>query len=156
MAAPATVFRGKAAVEGTVGAAAAVILYAIFQSFDATQEFDKEEIKDVHGYDVGWLARNENIKFNCKMKVVGDTAAHAATLFTAVTGTTISDAGQGFIAPLSTLTLSGFTMAALNGVFQLQPGSKLNQVNDKVAEYDLVLMKYANADQETAIAVIPT
>lgn len=155
MAAPVVIFRGKAAVEGVPGAFDAVV-YAIVQSFDATQEYDKEEVKDPHGYDIAWLARNENAKFNCKMKLVGDTAAHAATLFTAVGSTAMLSAmGQGFLAPLSTLTLSGFTLAAFNAVFQLQPGSKLTQVNDKVAEFDLNLMRYANTDQQTGIATIP-
>lgn len=156
MAAPTVVFRGKAAVEGVPGAIDAIV-YAIQQSFDMTQEFEKEEVKDVHGYDVSWLARNENAKFSCKLKLVGDTAAHAATVMTAVgSEATISAMGQPFLVPLSVLTFTGFTLAALNSTHQLQPGCKLTQVNDKVAEFDMNLMRYANVDQQTAISVIPT
>lgn len=154
MAAPVTVFRGLAAVEGVAGAFDA-ILYAVKQSLDLTQEFEKEEVKNEHGADISWLARNENAKFSCKLKLVGDTVAHSIIPATAAGTSAISDMGQPFLAPLSTLILSGFKMAALNATYQLQPGCKVAMVNDKVAELDLNLMRYASADQQTAIAVTP-
>lgn len=158
MAAPVTVFRGLAAVEGIAGVFDA-ILYAVKQSGDVTQEFDKEEVKNEHGADISWLARNENAKFSCKLKLVGDTVAHSIIPATTVGSTaTVSGLGQPFLAPLSTLVLSGFALgvgAVLNATYQLQPGCKLALVNDKVAELDMNLMRYASTDQQTAIAVIP-
>ncbi len=154
--ATATVFRGKAAVEGVVGAFDAV-LYAIKQTVKASQAFELEEIKDEHGYDIGWLARNEHALFDCSLKLVADTVAHSIIPATAVASTAaVSTIGQPFLAPLSTITLSGFSLTAMNGVFQVLSGFDVDLGNTKVGDLNIKLRKYASTDQQTAIAAIPS
>ena len=68
---------GKAVIEGVAGSFDA-ILYALQQTGKANQNFELEEIKDVHGYDAAWIARNEHLMCDWSLKLVGDTAAHAA------------------------------------------------------------------------------
>ncbi len=155
MAAPVVVFRGLAAFEGCAGTVP-IVVSGLKQAIDVTQQYGEEIILSEHGADVGWIARNEHAMLNCKIKVVAVSAATLAVFITAVTGTAISDLGQPFAAPLSTCTFSTFPAeaAALNGVWQLQPGCKLTSAVDKVAEFDLVMKRYASADQGTAAALI--
>jgi hypothetical protein len=156
MAAPVVIFRGLAAVEGVVGTYDA-ILYAINQTVKVTQHFEEEVIKDVHGYDAAWLFRNEHALFDGMLKLVGDTAAHAAAPAQAVSTTAaVSLLGQPFFAPGTTITLSTFILTACNGVFQVIPGGDLDLGNTKASEMTLKVRKYANSNQTAAIAVIPT
>ncbi len=156
MSAPTVVARGKAVVEGCAGTFDA-ILYAVTQDAEITQNFEKEDGKDVHGYDGWWVFRNEHGIISCNMKLVGDTEAHKVIPATAVSTTAaVSSLGQPFLAPGTTLTLSGFSPSAFNGVFQLQSGCKCAIKNAQVADLSLNMLKYANADQNTAMATIPS
>jgi len=149
------VFRGLAAFEGCAGTVP-IIVSGLKQAIDITQQYEEEIIKSEHGADAVWLARNEHAMVNIKVKVVAASAAALAVFITAVAGTAVSNLGQPFAAPLSTCTFAAFPAeaAALNGVWQLQPGCKLTTVNDKVAEFDLVMKRYAGDDQSTAVALI--
>ncbi len=156
----AAVFRGRAAVEGVVGVYDA-ILYAINQTLKATQNFEEEIIKDQHGYDTAWLFRNEHAMFDCTLKLVGDTAAHAAIPATTVSTTSvISSLGQPFLSPGNTIVLSTFTLTALNGTYQIISGWDADMGNTKVADLAIKLRKYANSQQngtaEGGYGYIPT
>lgn len=156
MAAPTVVFRGLAAVEGVAGTFDA-ILFAVTQTLKGTQNFEEEVIKDVHGYDAAWLFRNENASLDAMLKLMGDSAADAKIPATAVSTTAIISAlGQPFLSPGTVITLSGFTLSALNGVWQLISGGDFDLANTKVGEITLKARKYANSNQEAAIANIPS
>lgn len=136
------VFRGKAAVEGIAGTFD-VITYPVAQTGKLTQNFEEEIVKDVHGFDGAWLARNEHELFDVGMKILGDTAAHAAT-------------GGAFLAPFATVTLSGFTLTVLNGAYQLVSGGDIDLGNTKVGDISFKLRKYADSTQNTAATSTPT
>jgi len=155
MTAPAVVFRGKAAIEGVAGTFDA-ILYALQQTVKVTQNFEEEVVKDVHGYDAVWLFRNEHSTFDCTLKLVGDTAAHSIIPATAAGGGTVSSLGQPFLAPGSTVILASFSPAGINGTYQLLSGGDVDLANTKIGDLTLKLRKYANADQTTAIAAVPS
>jgi len=155
-------FRGKAAVEGVAGAYDA-ILYAINQTVKVTQQFDVEEIKDEHGFDLAWLFRNEHAMFDASLKLLGDTAAHAKIPATAVAGSSpatsaaVSSLGAGpFLSPGSTVTLSGFDIVAINGKYQVLPGSDVDLGNTKAGDLTLKLRKYADSTQNALTSTIPT
>lgn len=163
MAAPTVIVRGKAVIEGVAGSFDA-ILYALQQTGKANQSFELEEIKDVHGYDAVWIARNEHLTCDWALKLVGDTAAHAATPANTVAysagsaGAGVSSLGQPFLAPLATVnfTASGSTPAAFTGVYQVVSGGDVDLANTKVGDLNLKLRRYANTDQNTAMATTPT
>lgn len=163
MAAPTVVVRGKAVIEGVAGTFDA-ILYALQQTGKANQNFDLEEIKDVHGYDITWIARNEHLLCDWALKLVGDTAAHAAIPATTVAysagtaGAAVSGLGQPFLAPLSTVnfTVAGTTPAAFGGIYQVISGGDVDLANTKVADLNLKLRKYANSDQQAQTATVPS
>lgn len=158
MAAPTVVIRGKAAIEGIAGTFDA-ILYALQQTGKMTNNFEEEIIKDVHGYDAVWLARNEHVTLDISLKLVGDTAAHAAIPATTIAGpptATVSNIGQPFLTPFSAVTLSGFPISGFNGVFQVVSGFDVDLANTKVGDLNIKLRAYANADQRTASTTTPT
>ena len=162
MAAPAVIVRGKAVIEGVAGSFDA-ILYALQQTGKANQNFETEIIKDVHGYDVSWLARNEHLIADWALKLVGDTAAHAAIPATTVAyaagtaGAAVSGLGQPFLAPLSTInfTAAGTTPASYAGIFQYIDGAAVDLSNVAVGGLDIKIRKYANADQQAGTATVP-
>ena len=80
MAAPTVVFRGKATVEGVVGTfdALATNVTAGNQNATLTQNWELEELKDVHGYDMAWLFRNEHATLDLDLFLVATTASAAA------------------------------------------------------------------------------
>ena len=162
MAAPTVIVRGKAVIEGVAGSFDA-ILYALQQTGKADQAFNEEIIQDVHGYDGTWIARNEHMKCSWALKLVGDTAAHAAIPATTVAavggvgGAAVSGLGQPFLSPFSTVnfTASGTTPACFTGAYQVIEGANVDLANTKVADLNLVLRRYANADQNTAATTTP-
>jgi|SRR5581483_8385834 len=133
--------RGKASVEGIPGTFD-VIIYPVQQTGKLTQNFEEEIIKDVHGFDTAWLARNEHEMFDVAMKLLGDTQAHAI-------------AGGAFLAPLSTVNLSGFDLAVLNGAYQVTPGGDVDLANTKVGDITFKLRKYADQTQNTLANTTP-
>lgn len=133
--------RGKASVDGIVGSID-LIAYAVKQSGSATHNFDLEEVKDESGFDAAWLARNTHILSDFKLKMLGDTAAHAKS--------------QTFIAPLATVTLSGFDLADFNGTYQNMSGAQIDLNNTSVADFATKFRKYADATQNTASQTTPT
>lgn len=139
---PSVVFRGKAALEGIAGTFD-VIVYPVAQTGKLSQNFEEEIVKDVHGFDAAWLARNEHELFDVGMKVLGDTAAHAA-------------AGAAFLAPFATVTLSAFTATVFNGAYQLISGGDIDLGNTKVADINFKLRKYADATQNTSATTTPS
>lgn len=152
--ATAVVLRGRAAIEGTAGAFDC-ILYPIAQSLDLDQQWDFEEIKDIHGYDVAWLFRNERSELECNMKMVADTAAHAAAPVTAGNASSsVSAFGQPFLGPGSALVLTGFLLPALNKTFLVMSGTKVSQRNTQVA--DIVFKGRAYADSaDQSVTTVP-
>lgn len=154
--------RGKAVVEG-IASAFDAILYAISQTGKATQNFEEEIIKDVHGFDTAWLFRNEHATADISLKLIGDTHAHAIIPATAVSptggttdGATVSALGQPFLANGSQITFSGFDLTGFNGVWQVLSGGDVDLGNTKVADLALKVRKYADAGQQTLAATIPT
>lgn len=137
----AVVFRGKAALEGIVGTFD-VILYPVAQTGKLTQNFEEEIVKDVHGFDAAWLARNEHHMFDVGMKLLGPTATNAA-------------AGAAFLAPFATVTLSGFTAGLFNAAYQLVSGGDIDLGNTKVGDINFKLRKYADATQNTSAVTTP-
>ena len=162
MSAPTAIVRGKAVIEGVAGSFDA-ILYALQQTGKADQAFSEEVIQDVHGYDAAWIARNEHMKCNWALKLVGDTVAHAAIPATTVgytagtAGAAVSGLGQPFLAPYSAVnfTASGSTPAAFTGTYQVIEGANVDLANTKVGDLNLVLRRYANPDQNTAANTVP-
>jgi hypothetical protein len=133
--------RGKAVVEGTAGAFD-LIVYPITQKGDLEANWEEEIVKDVHGGDAAWLARNLHYLANFSFKVVGDSAANAK-------------AGAAIIAPLATVTLSAFDIAAFNGVYQNMSGQKIDLSNVTVADMSTKFRRYDDAAQAALAATVP-
>lgn len=148
MAAP--VQRGKAAIHGVAGTID-VIVYPIAQKLQETQNWDEEAIKDAEGFTVALLARDEHGMLNIGLKYVGDTAAHAA-----LPVTTAGTLGQPFFAPYASVTLSAFTFAGLNAVWQVVTGTSFDAENTKVADGDYKLRRWADATQNTLLNTTPS
>ena len=69
MSAPVEIFQGLAVVPGVPGTLGA-FLYSLSQTIKATQNYEEEIIKDVHGYDTAWGARNEHATGDWMLKLV--------------------------------------------------------------------------------------
>ena len=134
--------RGKASIEGVVGTFD-VILYPVAQSIKLTQNFNEEIVQDIHGFDAAWLARNEHNTYDLGMKILGDTAAHAAT-------------GGAFLAPYATVTITASDLTVLNGAYQLVNGSEIDLGNTKVGDISFKLRKYADSTQNTSATSTPS
>lgn len=156
--ATAVVFRGRAAIEGVAGTFDCII-YPVSQSLDLTQDWDMEEVKDVHGYDIAWLFRNERAELECNMKMIADTNAHAAAPVTAGNaGSGVSTLGQPFLAPGSYLVLTGFALPALNHAYMVLSGTKVTQRNTQVADIVFKGRAYADSTDQnvTTVPTVPT
>ncbi len=134
--------RGKAVVEG-FDITFDVVLYPVQQTGKMTQNFEEEIIKDPHGFDVSWLARNEHEMFDIGLKLLGDTHAHAL-------------AGAAFLAPLAVVTVSGAAVSLLNTTYQVVSGGDIDLGNTKVGDFNLKLRKYADSTQNTLAATTPS
>ena len=134
--------RGKAAVEGIAGAIDLVI-YPVAQSATVTHEWEEEIVKDVHGFDAAWLARNHHKLANFKFKALGDTAAHAKT-------------GLAFIAPFATVTLTGFDTTELNTTWQNTSGAAIDLNNTSVADFQTKFRCYTDGTQNTLSQTTPS
>ncbi len=133
--------RGKAAVSGCA-ATFDVILYPVQQSMKMSQEYEEEIVKDAVGQDSAWLARNERWMGDIAMKLLGDTAAHAA-------------AGAAFLAPLAVVTITASPVAAFNTTWQITNGSDIGLNNDKVGDINFKLRRYSDATQNTLAQTTP-
>ena len=81
-------------------------------------------------------------------------------------GASLSALTQPFLAPLTIVTLSNFPTGgmpaipaancALNGTWQCVTGADLDLGATKAGEFTVKLRRYANSDQNTAMAIIPT
>ncbi len=134
--------RGKANIAGIVGAIDLVI-YPVAQKGKTTQQWEEEIVKDVQGFDAAWLARNEHRLMDFSFKLLGDTAAHAAT-------------GGAFIAALATVALSGFDLTEFNGSYQNISGSDIDLENTRVGDFSTKFRKYADSTQATASITTPS
>jgi hypothetical protein len=152
MAAP--VQRGKGVVQGVPGAFD-VLVYVTQQTLDGMQQWDLQTGKDVNGADQWWLARNEHMETDVKVEFVATTNELAATPVSTSSGV-LSALGQPLTGPLQAVTLSGFTLAALNGVYQMQSGAKFDIKNVGIAEATYKLRRYADATQNTLANTVPT
>ena len=132
--------RGKAAVTGIAGSIDLVV-YPVAQSGTFTQNFEEEIVKDVQGFDAAWIARNLHYLADFKFKMLGDTAAHAK--------------GVTFIAPLATVTLTGFDLADINGTYQNMSGAQIDLNNTSVADFATKVRKYGDATQNTLSQTTP-
>lgn len=159
----AAIIHGKAQVQGIIGTFDA-ILYAAAQSGDLTQEFELDTVKDNAGGDISWKAINEKATGGWKMKLIGDTLAHAmapgqAVVYSAGTaGAAVSSLGQPFLAPLSCInfTAGSPTCAAFTGAYQYLSGATLNHTNTGTAELDIKVQRYADSTQNTLANTVPT
>lgn len=134
--------RGKASVTGCPFTFD-VVLYPVPQSAKVTHNFELEKVKDVQGQDVAWISRNELLDADIMLKLLGDTAAHAA-------------AGAAFLAPMAVITISGADATLWNTTWILSPGSSLDLKNDSVGELGLKLYKYVDSTQNTLAATTPS
>lgn len=157
-----SIIHGKAQVQGILGSFDA-ILYATLQTGTLNQEFELEVIKDAAGFDTSWKAQNEKATGDFKMKLIGDTLAHAmapgqTVAYSAGTaGAAASALGQPFLAPLSAIvfTAASPTMAAFTGSYQYLAGASLSQSNTGVAELDVKVQRYADSAQNTLANTVP-
>lgn len=132
--------RGKASVTGIVGAVDLVV-YPVAQSGTSTQNWEEEIVKDEKGFAAAWVARDLHYLANFKFKMLGDTAAHAKSVT--------------FIAPLATVTLSGFDLADINGTYQNVSGAQIDLSNVSVADFATNFRKYGDATQNTLSQTTP-
>jgi len=135
-------FRGKAQVAGFAGTID-VVVYPVQQSGKLTHKFEMEKIKDADGQFASARTQNEMVDFDLEMKLVGDTAAHAAT-------------GAAFLAPQASVTLSAFTVAQYNGVWIYAPDSSMSLKNDSAGDMSYRLEKYVDATQNTLMTTTPS
>lgn len=105
--------------------------------------FEEEVIKDQHGFDTAWLARNQHTMADLGMKIVG---ASVAT----ITSQTWP------LAPYATVTLTGFALSTINGSYQYLTGADANFNFDKVAEATFKLRKYADPTQNALAVTTPS
>jgi hypothetical protein len=165
--ATAVTFRGSATVEGTVGTydILATGITALNNTLKVTQNWEEEILKDNHGFDYVWLFRNEHATFDGDVYFVADTAAHAAVPVKTVTpssgvgteaGASLSNLGLPMLGPGSLVVISGATLTAFNGHWQVLTGTEASLTNTGAAKYTLKLRKYADGTQTTALATIPT
>jgi len=131
-----------------------VLVYVTQQTLDGMQHWDEQVGKDVNGADQWWLARNEHMETDVKVEFVATTNELAATPVT--TGSVLSALGQPLTGPLQAVTLSGFLLASLNGVYQMMTGTKFDIKNVGVAEATYKLRRYADPTQNTLANTIPT
>ena len=158
-----SVIHGKAQVQGILGSFDA-ILYATAQSGTLNQEFTLDTTLDASGHDISWKASNEKLNGDFKLKLIGDTLAHAMAPGTAVNysagtaGAAVSALGQPFLAPLSCInfTASSPTCAAFTGAYQYLSGASLGQTNTGVAELDIKVQRYADSTQNTLANTVPS
>jgi len=141
MSAPVAIKRGLASVTGIVGTIDLVV-YPVAQSGNSTQNWEEEVVKDTLGFDTAWISRNLHYLADFKFKMLGDTAAHAK--------------GVTFIAPLATVTLTGFDLADINGTYQNMSGSQIDLNNTSVADFSTKFRKYGDATQNTLSQTTPT
>ena len=143
--------RGTATIEGIPGSFDVIVWLPQTGKFsDNTEE---EVIKDQHGFDLAWLARNQHIMSDVAMKVCGITSG---------TSTAQLAAQVWPLAPLTIVTLSGFTYATdpdnnggLNGTYQYLSGGDLSLNNDKVNDATFKLRKYVDPTQNMLAATTP-
>lgn len=138
---PLPIQRGLAAVSGIAGTFD-IIIQPVAQSGNVNQNWEEEVIKDVNGFDTAWLARNAHYMADFKFKALGDNAADAA-------------AGLAFIAPLGTITLSGFDAAAFNSTWQNVSGASIDLNNTSVADFATKFRLYADPTQAALSVTTP-
>jgi hypothetical protein len=144
-------FKGNASVEGISGSFDVIVWLP--QTGRFADNFEEETVKDQHGYDTAWLARNQHLLADVGMKVVGMNSATKASLL-----------AQNYpLLPLTTVTLSGFLFATdpngsggLNGQYQYMSGADLNLSFDKVTESTFKLRKYMNTTQNALANTTPS
>ena len=146
--------RGKGLVAGVAGTFD-VIVYPIQQKLDFTQEWDEEMLKDVNGFTMALVGRDEKIVGNVGLKFVADTNEDAQTPMSATTGV-LSNFGQPVLSVYQNITLSTFKFAAINGVWQNISGSKFDLENTKVADGDYKIRAWADTTQRTLMTTTPS
>lgn len=129
-------------MDGIVGSIDLVV-YPVSQSGKMAQQWDEETVKDTRGFDAAWLARNTHYLADFGFKLLGDTAAHAI-------------AGGAFIAPLATVTLSGFDLSAFNGTYQNISGAEIDLGNTKVGDFATKFRRYDDTTQNTLSQTTPS
>ena len=143
--------KGVATIEGIPGAFDVIIWLP--QTGKVTDNTEEEVIKDQHGNDCAWLARNQHLLNDVSMKVAGvNSGVTTAQLYSQVWP----------LAPLAIVTLSGFVFATdnegnggLNGTYQYMSGADLNLMFDKVNEATFKLRKYVDPAQNALAATVP-
>lgn len=134
--------RGKASIEGVAGAIDLVV-YPVKQTVRHSQNWEEEIVKDERGFDAAWLSRNHHKLMDAAFKLLGATAANAAS-------------GGAFIAPLATVVLTAFDLTEMNGSYQNISGAEIDLGNTKVGDFMLKFRKYDDSTQNTAAITTPS
>jgi hypothetical protein len=132
-----------------------VIAFWLPQTGKFNDNFEEETLKDQHGFDLAWLARNQHIMGDVAFKIAGISAASPSSV--------AQLSSQVWpLAMLSTVTLSGFAFTVdnagnggLNGAYQYVSGSDLNLDFSKVNEATFKLRKYVDPTQNTLANTTP-
>lgn len=146
--------KGVATIEGIPGSFDVIVWLPQTGKFN--DNFEDELIKDQHGFDIAELARNQHIMGDIAMKIAGVSSASPSTA--------AQLAAQVWpLAPLTTVTLSGFVFATdnaggggLNGQWTYQSGADLSLNFDKVADATFKLKKYVDPTQNLLMNTTPS
>ena len=139
----AVTFKGLASIEGVAGGVSLNVIVWLMQTGRFNDNFEEEVIKDQHGFDTAWLARNQHTMADLGMKIVGAS-------FATITNQTWP------LTPYATVTLTGFVLSSINGTYQYITGADTNFNFDKVAEATFKLRKYADVVQAALSVANPS
>lgn len=146
--------KGKGVVAGFPGTFD-VMIYVTQQKGDITQHFDESSGKDVLGF-TQWLnGRDERAEMEIDIEFIGATNENAQAPMSTSSGV-LSTLGQPLLSPFEAVTLSTFTMAALNGVWQTMPGCKFDMENISIGKGRYKLRRWADSTQNTLLNQTPT
>lgn len=145
----ANTFRGKAQVAGVSGTLtiAAVVLYALKESMQATHNFEEDIIKDEQGNDAAWRAFNERYEADIGMRLVhtNPTSTFAG-----------AEALAAFQDPYAIVTISDCDIAEWNTTWQTVSGGGIGLTNTTAGTMTFKLRRYVESVQNTLAATVPT
>lgn len=139
---PAEIQKGTAVLHGITndGTAFTIDAFATFMpdTADLTHRFSLNEEKDNTGYDFNLTAMNGRVEGRITLKPTSTTRALAA-------GVAV------FLAPLTTVVLAHFALAALNGSWVYTGDQQIQLQFDQPAKITLPIRKYDNSTQNTSL-----
>jgi hypothetical protein len=142
MAEIAEIQKGEAKLFGITndGTAFTIAGFATFtaESAGLTHEFDLLDEKDATNHDVTSIATNARVRGDITIQPSGATRTAAAAVAV-------------FLAPLTTVTLANFKLAALNGAWQYAGGQQIQLNFNSPAKITLPIRKWSNTTQNTSL-----